>query len=82
MNKPVSIGARISEDIDDKLSKLAKATNRSKSWHVMQALEQYVAHEIDFIEKVQEGIRDIEEGRVHSHDDVMAEMEELIDSKR
>ena len=78
MNKPVSIGARIPLDLDERLIRLAEATGRSKSWHTHQALERYIDEEMDFVEKVQAGLDDVKAGRVVSHEEVeRAVMERL-----
>jgi predicted transcriptional regulator len=73
--KTVTIGARISKQLDRDLTKLSTATGRSKSWLVADALSSYVAAERAFIEAVEEGIRAAEEGRLVDHDAVVAEVE-------
>ena len=73
--KTVTIGARISEELDRDLAKLSAATGRSKSWLVADALSSYVESEKAFIEAVEEGIKAYEEGRVVDHETVVAELE-------
>jgi RHH-type transcriptional regulator, rel operon repressor / antitoxin RelB len=73
--KTVTIGARISQELDRDLAKLAAATGRSKSWLVADALTSYVESEKAFIEAVEEGIRAADEGRLVDHDAVVAEFE-------
>ena len=73
--KTVTIGARISEELDRDLARLAAATGRSKSWLVADALTSYVELEKAFIEAVEEGIKAYEEGRVVDHEAVVAELE-------
>ena len=73
--KTVTIGARISEDLDRDLVKLSAATGRSKSWLVADALASYVESERAFVEAVEEGIKAYEEGRVVDHETVVAELE-------
>jgi predicted transcriptional regulator len=72
--KTVTIGARISEELDHDLAKLSTATGRSKSWLVADALTSYVQSEKAFIEAVEEGIKAYEEGRVVDHETVVAEL--------
>jgi predicted transcriptional regulator len=72
--KTVTIGARISEELDRDLAKLSTATGRSKSWLVADALTSYVQSERAFIEAVEEGIKAYEEGRVVDHETVVAEL--------
>ena len=73
--KTVTIGARISKELDRDLAKLSAATGRSKSWLVADALASYVESEKAFIEAVEEGIKAYEEGRVVDHETVVAELE-------
>jgi predicted transcriptional regulator len=73
--KTVTIGARISEELDRDLRKISAATGRSKSWLVAHALSSYVASEKEFVEAVEEGMRALEEGRTVPHEAVVAELE-------
>ena len=73
--KTVTIGARISEQLDRDLAQLSAATGRSKSWLVADALKSYVESEKAFIDAVKEGIKAYEEGRVVDHETVVAELE-------
>jgi predicted transcriptional regulator len=71
----ITIGARISEQLDRDLRKLSAATGRSKSWLVAEALKGYVEAEEDLIEAVEQGIRAADEGRLVEHEAVVAEFE-------
>jgi predicted transcriptional regulator len=73
--RTVTIGARISEELDRDLAKLSTATGRSKSWLVADALKTYVQSEKAFIEAVDEGIKAADEGRLVDHAAVVAEFE-------
>jgi predicted transcriptional regulator len=73
--KTITIGARISEQLDRDLRTLAVATGRSKSWLVAEALKSYVETEKEFIAAVEEGIKAAEEGRVVDHETVVAELD-------
>jgi RHH-type rel operon transcriptional repressor/antitoxin RelB len=79
--KTVTIGARISEQLDRDLAKLAAATGRSKSWLVADALKSYVDSEKAFIEAVEEGIKAAAEDRLVDHDVVVAEFERRYRSR-
>ena len=72
--KTITIGARISEQLDRELRTLAVATGRSKSWLVAEALKSYVEAERQFIAAVQEGIKAADEGQLVDHDAVVAEV--------
>jgi predicted transcriptional regulator len=73
--KTVTVGARISKELDRDLARLAAATGRLKSCLVAEALKSYVEAQKEFIEAVEEGIKARDEGRVVDHDAVVAELE-------
>ena len=79
--KTITIGARISEQLDKDLRTLAVATGRSKSWLVTEALKSYVETEKAFIEAVEEGIKAADQGRLVDHDAVVAEFERRYRSR-
>ena len=79
--KTITIGARISEQLDKYLRTLAVATGRSKSWLVAEALKSYVETEKAFIEAVEEGIKAADQGRLVDHDAVVAEFERRYRSR-
>ncbi len=74
MQKDVTISARIPKSLAQKIEKLSKYNKRSKSWLVENAIGNYVNHELSYIEAVEEGMRDIRAGRVHSHDEVVTRL--------
>ena len=71
MTKSGNIDARITADLDGRLSKLAAATGRSGSRLIAEAAWSYVA----FVEAVGEGPRDLEAREVLDHEAVLAEPE-------
>ncbi|MFN3076244.1 MAG: ribbon-helix-helix domain-containing protein [Alphaproteobacteria bacterium] len=56
MPKSVTIGARISEELDADLRKLAAATGRSKSRLVAEAVSAYVSAEKELAHALDEGL--------------------------
>ena len=74
MPKPTSI--RLDEQLAGQLDTLATLTERSKTWHIEQALRDYITKEMAFLEAVEEGIRADEGGDVVPHAEVEAIMEE------
>ncbi|MDX2112518.1 MAG: ribbon-helix-helix protein, CopG family [Alphaproteobacteria bacterium] len=74
MQKDVTISARIPKSLAQKIEKLSKYNKRSKSWLVENAIGSYVNHELSYIEAVEEGMRDIRAGRVHSHEEVVTRL--------
>ena len=78
MSRSVTIGARIPENLDAGLGRLAAFTGRSKSWLVAEALRAYVASEQQFIEAVEEGLRATRAGEVVDHSSVVARINRRI----
>ena len=74
MEKDVTISARISKKLAKDVEFISKQYRRSKSWLVEDALRQYTMGQMEFIEKVQEGKRDVAAGRVYSHEQVFADL--------
>ena len=72
MAKEVTITARIDAETASRLSRLAGLEGRSKSWLVAEALKSYLEAELAFVEAVEEGQRDLREGRTLSHEEVVA----------
>ena len=52
------------EDTADKLDELAKATGRSKAFIAIEAIEKYCELEAWQISAIQQGIRDVDEGKI------------------
>lgn len=82
MRKPMLLSVRISQKLNAKLDKLAKRGGRSKSWYVNRMLEDNVDREIEIVDMILEGQRDIENGNVIAHEDVVASLRERIRSRR
>ena len=72
MSTQVSISAKVPEELSRQVDRLAAATNRNRSWVVEEALRVYLARELEFIEAVEEGIRQREAGEVIPHSEVVA----------
>jgi predicted transcriptional regulator len=71
---------RLSPDVKDKLARLAQDTRRSKSFHAGEAVEAYVARELDIIDGLHAGLADAAAGRVVPHEAAMAEVYEVIET--
>ena len=74
MSKPTSI--RLDEHLAGQLETLVTLTERSKTWHIEQALRHYISREMEFLEAVEEGIRADDAGDVVPHAEVVKDMEE------
>jgi predicted transcriptional regulator len=80
VSKPMSI--RLDEQLAGQLTTLATLTDRPKTWHVEQALRDYIAKEMQFLEAVEEGIKAEEAGDLVDHAEVVAELDRIIAGAR
>ncbi len=64
---------RIPKDTKEKLEELAKATGRTKAFLAIEAIEKYLELESWQISAIQKGIKDIDNGKHVSIDDVKKE---------
>lgn len=67
------ISSRISKSLAGKLEELASASDRPKSYHVEQALWDYVDVALWQVREIQEGLKQLEQGKGVPHDKVMSD---------
>jgi predicted transcriptional regulator len=72
------VTAKLPEDLVDRMDQVADRIERSKSWIVREALSQWLAEEQRRYELTLEGLRDYDEGRVVSQE----ELEEWVVKKK
>ena len=65
------ISVHTKQETSKRLSQLAKATRRSKSFLANEAIERYLAAEEDFVAGVKRGIEQIEEGHSSTTDEIL-----------
>ena len=80
MTTTTTLTIRVSAELKDKLARLAEGTRRSKSCLAAEAVSAYAESELQIIEGVRRGIRDVETGRVVPHDEAMAEIRGAIEA--
>ena len=78
MAETVTVAARVTPEIDAGLERLSKATGRSKSALMGEALQSFVKSELEFIEAVEAGRADARAGRTVDHATVVAMMDRLL----
>lgn len=61
--KTATVSARVTLDVDDKLTRLAESTHRSKSYLAAQAIKAFVSDQYWQIEAIKEGIKEADEGK-------------------
>lgn len=80
MAETTTITVRIPVELREKLDRLAKAMERSRSYIAAEALEIYTRFELEIVEGILEGLEDVKAGRVVPHEQVMAEVQAIIDA--
>jgi len=79
LSDPITL--RIPKDVLDKLEKISKGSDRSRSWYIVRALRFYLAGEGGDILNAIQGREEIERGEVHDMDDVLREIEDIVRGK-
>lgn len=72
MSKNAVVTTRVTAELSARIDALAKEMDRSRAWVIAKAIERYVEEELEFIEFVREGERDIEQGRFFTQEEVEA----------
>ena len=75
MAETTTITVRIPVELRDQLDRLATAMERSRSYVAAEALEIYARFETEILDGIEEGLADIEAGKVKTHEQVVEEME-------
>lgn len=66
----VPVSSRVDKSIFDKLDFLSKATDRSRSFLISEAIEAYVKNQAWQIEAIKEGLKQADQGKFASEDKV------------
>ncbi len=82
MSASTTMTIRLSAELKDKLDRMAADTRRSKSFLAAEAIETFVDRELRIMEMIKEGQADVAAGNVIPHDEVVAEMREIIADAR
>jgi Predicted transcriptional regulator len=67
-----TVTARIDEETHTRLEKLSKATDRSRSWLVADAVRRYVTEESWQVAAIEEGVRQADAGEFATDNDAKA----------
>ena len=74
---------RLDESKIARLDRLASAIDRSRSWVVNQAIDQYLDHEEWFAEAVKEGVAAADRGDLVPHEEaVMAARDRIVKGRQ
>ncbi len=63
---------RVPAELRDRLEALAKATQRSKAYHSVEAIREYLEHQSWQIEEIQQGLKEADAGDFASDIEVEA----------
>jgi len=63
---------RIDDDLLGRIDCLANTLSRSRSWVINQAIEKFVGFEEWFVQEVEDGLKEIEQNRIATDDEVTA----------
>jgi predicted transcriptional regulator len=80
MTKPISL--RLDDQLAGQLATIAALTDRPKTWHIEQALRDYLARETEFLEAVDVGIRAEEAGDMVDHAVILEDMRERRERRK
>jgi len=73
MTKEITISTRVTEEIAEKMDRLSEQLGRTRAWVLHEALQAYIASELEFIDAVQDGLNDLAQGHVVNHDEIVAD---------
>jgi len=65
----------------EKIGAIAQAMDRSRNWVIEDALKQYINQQAWYLEGIQQAQASLEAGKGIPHEEVMAEISELISDK-
>lgn len=73
---------RVPAEVKDQLDALAETMDRSRSWLVNQAIENYIRHNEWFLREVRKGLEAAERGEFASPEEVEATIRRLTGGRR
>jgi predicted transcriptional regulator len=78
MNKSAVITTRLDKEVLDLVDQVSRAQGRSRAWFAAQAIERAARQEAEFLAFIQEGVDAADRGYLIPHEEVAAELEEMI----
>ena len=78
MSNSQVLTTRVSKDIADQLDAVATRLDRPRAWVIKRALENYLQEQEEMAAFIQEGIDSADRGELIPHEQVVAEMEQMI----
>jgi len=78
MPPSTTLTIRVTQEVKDRLDRLAAATHRSKSFLAAEAVATYVEREAGIVLGIERGLADAEGGRLVPQDEAMARLDATI----
>lgn len=78
MAKTAALTLRVSQELKDKLTRVAGETDRTPSAVAQRALNAYLDYHLEMLEEVEKGREDFRQGRTHTNEDVMRDAAEVV----
>jgi predicted transcriptional regulator len=80
MPESTTMTIRVSNQLKERLGRLAHDTRRSKSFLAAEAVSVYVDRELEIIDGIKRGLSDVKVGRIVPHADAMDEIDAAIEA--
>lgn len=78
MTKTAAMTLRLSQDLKDKIARLAEETDRTPSAVAQRGLSDYVDRQLWMLDEVAKGREDFREGRTVPHAEAMARIDAIL----
>lgn len=82
MSKTAALTLRVSQDLKDKLTRLAAETDRTPSAVAQRALNAYVDQQLWMLEEIDKSREDFRHGRTVTHEEAMARIDAILAKHR
>ena len=82
MTETATMSIRLSAATKERLERLAGQMKRSKSFLAAVAIESYLERELEIVEGVEQGLRDMKADRVVPQAQAMAQLRTALDKRR
>ncbi len=76
-----TITIRTESNTVKKIGAIARAMDRSRNWVIEEALKQYIDQQAWYLEGIQQAQASLEAGKGIPHEELMAEISELINDR-
>jgi predicted transcriptional regulator len=82
MTETATMSIRLSAATKERLERLAGQMKRSKSFLAAVAIESYLERELEIVEGIEQGLRDMKADRVAPQAQAMAQLRTALDKRR